>query len=185
MGLKNILRIRSAQLTEKRIARKQKIGPGLSSGFLSGSTSLGAFTLLRYLVYWIRRFVKFIILLALFSTAAFAHDLSYGPYIKMQESLAADDFKTSLEAHRFICDRELIHYKDDYKDCGKNFKDIEDLRKSFKELSEVYLANGDRKEIQTLIKASCPMAKAKWVQKIGELHNPYHGKSMLECGEKI
>ncbi len=124
-------------------------------------------------------------MLALLSVSAFAHDLSYGPYLKMQEALAADDFKTSLDSHKFICDRELIHYKDDYKDCGKKFKDIAELRNSFKTLSEVYLANGDKKEVKSLTKANCSMAKAKWVQKNGELRNPYYGKSMLECGEKI
>ena len=94
----------------------------------------------------------------LFSISAFAHDLSIGPYVKMQDALASDNFKSALEAHKFICDKELIHYKDDYKDCDKKFKDIEELR---------------------------TMAKAKWIQKPGTLRNPYYGKSMLDCGEKI
>ncbi len=123
--------------------------------------------------------------LFIFSFPAFAHDLSVGPYVKMQDALASDDFKTSLEAHKFICDKELIHYKDDYKDCDKKFKNIEELRTSFKTLSEVYLENSDKKEMSKFLKASCPMAKAKWIQKPGSLRNPYYGKSMLDCGEKI
>jgi hypothetical protein len=123
--------------------------------------------------------------LFIFSFSAFAHDLSVGPYVKMQDALASDDFKTSLEAHKFICDKELIHYKDDYKDCDKKFKDIEELRTSFKTLSEMYLENSDKKEMSKFQKASCPMAKAKWIQKPGSLRNPYYGKSMLDCGEKI
>lgn len=121
----------------------------------------------------------------LFSASAFAHDLEIAPYEKMQNALAADDFNTALEAHKFICDKELIHYKDDYKDCDKKFKDIEELRSSFKALSEVYLENGNKKEMSKYQKASCPMAKAKWIQKPGSLRNPYYGKSMLDCGEKI
>ena len=121
----------------------------------------------------------------LLSLPVFAHDLSMSHYVKMQDALASDDFRTSLEAHKNICDKELIHYKDDYKDCDKKFKDIEDLRSSFKKLSEVYIENGDKKEMGKFEKASCPMAKAKWIQKPGPLRNPYYGKSMLDCGEKI
>lgn len=119
------------------------------------------------------------------SFSAFAHDLGIGPYIKMQNALASDDFKAALDAHKFICDKELIHYKDDYKDCSKKFKNIEELRTSFKTLSEVYIEHGDKKEMGTHQKATCPMAKAKWIQKPGPLRNPYYGKEMLECGEKI
>lgn len=130
--------------------------------------------------------MKYLILFSLFSiSSAFAHELEMGPYIKMQEALANDDMKTALEAHKTICDKELIHYKDDYKDCSKKFKNIEEVRNSFKKLSEVYIENGSKKEMKGLTKASCPMAKAKWIQKDSSLKNPYYGKSMLECGEKI
>jgi hypothetical protein len=119
------------------------------------------------------------------TTGVFAHDLSLAPYIRMQESLAKDDLKGALDAHKVICAKELLHYKDDYKDCAKKFKSIEEVRTSFKTLSEVYLKNGNKKEMEGLQKATCPMAEAKWVQKKGELANPYYGKSMLTCGEKI
>ena len=123
---------------------------------------------------------------ALMSLSAFAHELNIAPYVKMQDALASDDFKSALDAHKFICQKELIHYKEDtYKDCDKKFKDIEELRASFKALSELYLENGNKKEMSKYEKASCPMAKAKWIQKPGTLRNPYYGKSMLDCGEKI
>jgi len=128
---------------------------------------------------------KYFLLFSLISTSAFAHDLGMSNYIKMQESLAGDNFKDALAAHKVICDKELGHYTDSYKDCAKEFKSIEELRTSFKKLSEVYITNGKKKELEGLQKASCPMAEAKWVQKKGELRNPYYGKSMLECGEKI
>lgn len=119
------------------------------------------------------------------TSTVFAHDLSFSNYLKMQESLAKDDLKGALSSHKVICAKELLHYKDDYKDCTKNFKSIEELRTSFKQLSEVYMTNGNKKELEGLQKATCPMAEAKWIQKKGDLANPYYGKSMLTCGEKI
>jgi hypothetical protein len=124
-------------------------------------------------------------LVVLFSSSVFAHDLKIAPYVKMQDALASDNFKSALEAHKFICDKELIHYKNNYKDCSKNFKDIEELRTSFKSLSEVYFENGNKKDMTRYQKATCPMANAKWIQQPGSLRNPYYGKSMLDCGEKI
>lgn len=129
--------------------------------------------------------MKTMIVLMFLMTAAHAQSLSYDSYVKVQESLAADDFKTSLEAHKNLCQKDLKNLKAEYKDCSKKFKDIDDLRTSFKTLSEVYIKHGDKKEMKGLITASCPMAEAKWIQKNGPLRNPYYGKSMLECGEKI
>jgi hypothetical protein len=113
-----------------------------------------------------------------------AGEMNYDSYLKLQEALASDDLKTALSAHKTVCVRESINLKNDYKDCGKSFKNIDELRNSFKKLSEVYIKNGDKK-MKGLIKASCPMAEAKWIQKEGSLRNPYYGKSMLECGVKI
>lgn len=35
----------------------------------------------------------------------------------------------------------------------------------------------------SLFEASCPMAKANWVQSSKEVVNPYMGKEMLDCGK--
>ncbi len=114
-----------------------------------------------------------------------AHALDLTGYIKLQESLAADDFKTSVENHKQLCGKELKSFKNAYSDCQKSFKSIDELRTSFKSLSEVYLKNADKNDLKNLTTATCPMAGAKWIQKNGSLRNPYYGKSMLECGEKI
>lgn len=127
----------------------------------------------------------FMILIALSAAIASASELKIAPYVQMQEALAKDDMKAALASHKLICDKELGELKKSYKDCGKKFKDIDDLRTSFKTLSNLYLEHGDKKEMNGYIKASCPMAGAKWIQKDGKLANPYYGKSMLECGEKI
>lgn len=121
----------------------------------------------------------------LFFSNAYAQNLKLTNYIKMQEALAADDFKTALDTHKALCAKDLTHEKKEYKDCAKNFKSMDELRTSFKTLSELYLKHGNKKEMESFQKASCPMAEARWVQKKGDLRNPYYGKSMLECGEKI
>lgn len=126
-----------------------------------------------------------IISLSLIMSTAYGAELSLGNYLKMQESLAADNLEGALVSHQAICSKELGSFKENYKDCTKKFKTIEELRDSFKILSEVYLKNGNLKELKGLMKATCPMAHANWVQKNGALRNPYYGKSMLECGEKI
>jgi hypothetical protein len=130
--------------------------------------------------------MKYLILISFFvSSGVFAHDLALAPYLTMQDALASDDYKLALESHKLICDKELTHYKSIYKGCEQSFKNIEELRTSFKALSEVYLENGNKKEMTKFQKANCPMAKAKWIQKPGTLRNPYYGNSMLDCGEKI
>lgn len=103
----------------------------------------------------------------------------------MQEALASDNFNDALKEHKIICEKELKHYKDSYKDCSVKFKNIDQMRESFKKLSSLYLVNGNKKQIKDLITAECPMAKAKWLQTKGSIRNPYYGKSMLECGQKI
>lgn len=128
---------------------------------------------------------KYLIIFSLVSFSAFANELPMTNYVKMQEALAADNFKDALVPFKTICEKELAKHKAAYKDCGKQFKNIDELRTSFKKLSEIYLAHGSKKDMEGLQKATCPMAEAKWVQKKGELANPYYGKSMLTCGEKI
>ncbi|MFA7613794.1 MAG: hypothetical protein WCY48_06120 [Candidatus Caldatribacteriota bacterium] len=130
--------------------------------------------------------MKYIVsLLVAFPALAFASELPLSNYIKMQESLAADNMKGALEAHKVICDKEITSYKKVYKDCGKSFKDIADLRESFKVLSKVYIDHASKKELESYMKATCPMAGANWIQKNGPITNPYYGASMLKCGEKI
>jgi hypothetical protein len=122
---------------------------------------------------------------SLFSFSSWAHELALGNYLKMQDALANDNFKLALENHNVICDKELTHYKDSYKECEKSFKDIEQLREAFKTLSSLFIVNGEKKDLKGLILAECPMAKAKWIQKDGKIRNPYYGKSMLDCGGKV
>lgn len=125
-----------------------------------------------------------VIFLMSISLTSWAHDLDMKTYLEMQSALSKDDLSSSLTAHKKMCEKELAHYKDDYKDCGKKFKDIDDLRVSFKLLSKVFIEDGNKEELKKLMIAECPMAKAKWVQAEGAIKNPYYGKSMLSCGQK-
>lgn len=124
-------------------------------------------------------------LLTFVSFSTWAHELHLETYLKMQDALARDDFKSAMSAHTEICDKELKHYKDDYKDCAKKFKDIKGLRESFKDMSKVFIKNSYKSELMGAEMVECPMAKAKWIQAKGKIRNPYYGSSMLMCGEKI
>ncbi len=63
-------------------------------------------------------------------------------------------------------------------------KDLESARTAFKALSESLIAYVKEQKVPdgTYYEAYCPMAKASWLQKSGELENPYMGKQMLRCG---
>lgn len=129
--------------------------------------------------------IKILLIATLSMSSAFASSLSLSRYLKVQEALAADDFKSSLVTHKELCASDAKAIGPAYKDCNKSFKNIDELRSSFKVLSEIYIKNIPGSELKGATKASCPMASARWIQKEGNLRNPYYGKSMLECGEKI
>lgn len=130
------------------------------------------------------KFLTNILALSL-SLSVFANELKVGNYVKMQEALAKDDYTAALNVHKDLCQKDLAHHSEAYKDCKKSFKNIDQLRESFKSLSILYIANAKKEGLKGLMVAECPMAKAKWIQKEGSIANPYYGKSMLECGEKI
>lgn len=129
--------------------------------------------------------MKFIILFLCLNSLAFAQDLKLTNYLKLQDALASDDFKTATTAHQALCETDLKKVKTDYKNCGTKFKDMDELRTSFKKLSDVFISKADKKDMTGLMVATCPMAEAKWIQKEGSIRNPYYGKSMLACGEKV
>ena len=62
--------------------------------------------------------------------------------------------------------------------------DLKAARAAFKPLSDSlikYLADHNAKDAFT--KVYCPMARASWLQKDGNVNNPYFGKAMSKCGE--
>ena len=63
--------------------------------------------------------------------------------------------------------------------------DLEDARARFGVLSEAidaYMTNQHLTSPDGVRVAFCPMVQKPWLQKDGELRNPYYGSQMLTCG---
>jgi len=64
-------------------------------------------------------------------------------------------------------------------------KTLDDARESFQKLSmpmAMWTTMSKPKNIDVIY---CSMVKASWVQKRGEVRNPYYGPKMLDCGEVV
>ena len=66
-------------------------------------------------------------------------------------------------------------------------KNLKDARAAFKPLSSaviglVKVVPPSAEAAPELYEATCPMAKANWLQETKEIRNPYMGQEMLECG---
>jgi hypothetical protein len=101
-------------------------------------------------------------------------------YIAAQEALAADDLgkaRTALEDFAKAAGGQVGKLAS----AAASAKDIGAMRAAFKPLSEA-VAKGDLPA--GVVVASCPMYKggSRWVQKDGEIKNPYYGSEMPTCG---
>jgi hypothetical protein len=110
------------------------------------------------------------------------HDHAFAHYVKAQEALAADNF---ADAKKALTDLSAA-VKGDFKalvDKAANAADIAAMRKAFKPLSAMVAKKGAPEGYGV---AYCPMADNNtggyWVQKKGDIANPYFGSSMLRCG---
>lgn len=63
--------------------------------------------------------------------------------------------------------------------------DLDAAREAFKRLSELMARWAKVSRPEGVNVMACSMAKASWLQKVGEARNPYYGKSMLDCGEVV
>jgi hypothetical protein len=68
---------------------------------------------------------------------------------------------------------------------GMTAADIETLREQFRPLSMALAKMVEKEAVAGHGIYYCPMADAYWVQKSGEVANPYYGKFMLRCGEQV
>ena len=110
-----------------------------------------------------------------------AHDqrnVLYNFYVEAQEALAADNFKAAKDALESLTKNSDGEIKTMAASASKA-ADLKALRQAFKSLSE-HMAKAELPS--GLAVAYCPMAKAHWVQKDGEVANPYYGSAMLRCG---
>lgn len=65
-------------------------------------------------------------------------------------------------------------------------KELKVARQSFKGLSESLIKHlqAQKEHAARFERVFCPMANAKWLQKVGTpVNNPYFGKSMARCGQ--
>jgi len=62
---------------------------------------------------------------------------------------------------------------------------IESAREAFKELSRPMVTWASMAVPAGVSVVYCPMAQASWLQKSGQIRNPYFGSEMLRCGEVV
>jgi len=124
-------------------------------------------------------------------------------YLKVQDALAADKTAGVQAAARAIAasgkklDAKSVtgEHAEHYKHLPMNLtkaaeqlaaaKDITAAREAFKELSKPMAMWGTMAKPKGVVVMFCAMAKGSWLQKKGEVRNPYYGASMLGCGEIV
>ncbi len=117
------------------------------------------------------------------------HDL-VPEYIAIQEALAADDLAGAQAKAHELQKKALPGKSKDLKKIKASLasfiksRSIASARKEFKKLSPSFVDWADKNKDSRFEVLYCPMAGAKWLQRKGEVSNPYFGKEMLHCGEK-
>jgi len=119
------------------------------------------------------------------------------PYVAIQETLARDsiDGLSQLSA-RVVTAAEPVQDRQGIAEVVAGagrvaVQDIDTARLAFSKMSMGLIAYlkvhpGERADLEVVF---CPMAfnnkGAHWVQRSGEIVNPYHGMMMLHCGDKV
>lgn len=119
------------------------------------------------------------------TASATASNAVLNDYVKIQQSLSQDTMKDVKESASAL---EKAATSKEVKDAAHkvaNSKDLKEARASFKDLSKAVAPLAKKTKGGDFEVYSCPMANAQWVQKKGSIANPYYGKEMLECGEKL
>lgn len=109
-------------------------------------------------------------------------------YVEVQERLAADDLPGAKNSASNLLASGLQKSNKDLKSAFAQVNKastLESARDAFKKVSKLVIELEQSNLANEYIIAYCPMAGAKWIQKNGDLRNPYFGKEMLTCGEKI
>ena len=105
-----------------------------------------------------------------------------GNYVTAQEALANDDLGGATRAFQAMAGEGDLQVGKMAEELAAS-ADLDSARTKFKQLSEEF-ASMDLPE--GFVVAHCPMADegkgADWVQKEGDVANPYFGSSMRDCG---
>jgi hypothetical protein len=109
------------------------------------------------------------------------------PYLEIQSTLAADSMK-GVNEQAVALEKAL---KQDHLSLQaglvgplKSETQIPKAREAFLKLNEKLVPWIKKHPQEGAELAYCPMKKASWLQKKGEIRNPYYGAEMLECGVK-
>jgi len=125
------------------------------------------------------------------------------PYLAIQDALARDTTDGVAEAAKAIgaaaanLDPSSVtgehagHYTDVPQKLTEGATalaaaaDLGDAREAFKGLSMPMGMWATMARPDGIDLVYCPMAKGGWLQKTGDIRNPYHGSEMLACGEVV
>ncbi len=124
-----------------------------------------------------------------------------GLYVPMQEALAGDSVvavkeqaaKVAAEAEAVLTaggekpSLDAIEALEDVIAAAKGMTatEIRALREQFKPLSKALAELVEKQIVAGLGIYYCPMANAYWIQKSGDVMNPYYGSKMLHCGAAV
>ena len=135
------------------------------------------------------------IIALLFSPATFSTELPslekvLNQYLVLESTLSSDSLDKAKETASGIVN---IIVKQNIKDKAletaavqlRDAKDLKVARKNFKTISYQMIAWVKASKRSDLSIVYCSMAGAKWVQENGPISNPYMGKEMAGCGEKV
>lgn len=130
-----------------------------------------------------------VVLLALslpLAAADSAMETAFAHYERIQAALANDTVEgVATNA------KDLAAIKEIGPDASKlaadlaGSKDLERARTTFGALSEALVPKFLEAGIKGIDGYFCSMKNARWAQRTGSVKNPYYGKSMLTCGQKI
>lgn len=111
-------------------------------------------------------------------------------YVSIQEALAQDDFETAQKQAKAL-QSQIAQFEGAEKKALESSlaavlkaADLKSTRAAFKKLSPSLVSWAETTKPKGYIVVYCPMAGASWIQKDGDIQNPYFGREMLQCGEK-
>ncbi len=109
------------------------------------------------------------------------------PYLEIQTLMAKDTFKGISEQAVLLAKALKAEHLDEAASLASPLKNAPDLAKArdlFEKLNAKLVPWFKKHPQDGAELAYCPMKKASWLQKKGDIQNPYYGAEMLECGVK-
>lgn len=104
-------------------------------------------------------------------------------YLKIQEALASDSMTGVSAAATEISKKAKDPSMKNPAGKLSRATSLADARKEFKTLSAVMDKWAKKEKLEGIDRVTCSMAGASWLQRQGEIKNPYYGAQMQSCGE--